>query len=121
MPASALLATAVLCEPCVNEVGDDGVTIGKHSPDRIACDACPDGTEPNALHTDCNVCPAGHAGVDGVCDLCARGSAPSSSLTECLRCNDPNEFDQVSHSWASATGTRVRGVRGGPCSGRDEL
>ena len=56
------------------------------------------------MHTDCTVCAAGHAGVDGVCGLCTSGSAPSSDLTECLMCNDPNEFDQVSHSWASATG-----------------
>ena len=91
------------CQPCVNDV-TDGVTIGKHSPDRIVCEACPDGKEPNVMHTDCTVCPAGHAGMNGVCDLCTSGSAPSSTLTECLMCNDPNEFDQVSHSWASATG-----------------
>ena len=91
------------CEPCVNDV-TDGVTIGKHSPDRIVCEACADGKEPNVLHTDCTVCPAGHAGVDGVCGLCTSGSAPSSDMTECLMCNDPNEFDQVNHSWASATG-----------------
>ena len=55
------------CEPCVNDV-TDGVTIGKHSPDRIVCEACPDGKEPNVMHTDCTVCPAGH----NWCEWCVR-------------------------------------------------
>ena len=76
------------CEMWVNEVVD-GVTIGKHSPDRIVCTACADGKEPNVLHTACNVCPAGPAGVAGRCHLFVPASPPSSTLTQRRRCYDP--------------------------------
>ena len=91
------------CDPCGNVV-EDGATIGKHTPDRIVCEACADAKEPNQLHTGCTACTDGHAGRDGVCDRCTSGQQPSDSSMECLMCNDPNEFDQVNHGWASATG-----------------
>ena len=84
------------------------------------CEACANGKQPNVMHTECDLCPAGHAGINGVCDLCTSGSAPSSDLTECLMCNDPNEFDQASHS-CECLGPGVCGLRGGSCSRCDEL
>ena len=29
------------------------MTIGKHSPDRIVCEACANGKQPNVMHTEC--------------------------------------------------------------------
>ena len=81
-----------------------GVTYGKFTSDRIVCGVCADGSEPNAIHTACNECPSGTAGRNGVCERCSVGQQPSTDRSECLNCNDPNEFDQTAHGWASAAG-----------------
>eukprot|EP01052_Picozoa_sp_SAG31_P024648 SAG31_NODE_2111_length_6426_cov_4.423295_8_plen_750_part_01 len=75
-----------VCELCVDEV-IEGVTYGKFSSNRISCDVCADGSEPNAVHTECLDCPAGTAGQNGVCERCSVGQQPSSDRSECLNCN----------------------------------
>ena len=64
------------CEPCT----------GNEASINNSCEPCPDGTQPNADHTECVPCPDGTAGTNGTCEPCAPGYVPNAQATECVPC-----------------------------------
>jgi hypothetical protein len=73
--STAVMGRCVMCPPRHFESFGSG-----------DCRACADGKQPNDAHSDCEICPGGQAGREGICQACKKleGEVPSSDASTCV-------------------------------------